>query len=215
MNASSDIKVAEQCLQDIPLNWDGRETVLLLKRVDYNWRQMEWWGFYFEWLCRDRLQREFEIPGERIGRTTFDAKRTINWDFKAKAIKSDDHRCILNDKDAMDASIERHGGHGAIIGLFDVEYNDTDRSFQKWHTELKGGASSYELERAQRTAVSRYRKTRVQLVEIIFVVFDAQLVARLGIHHQGRNSNGRPRPPKYMYDFDDGCIAERMTMGKE
>jgi hypothetical protein len=24
----------------------------------------------------------------------------------------------------------------------------------------------------------------------------------LGIHHQGRNSNGKPRPPKYMLDYD-------------
>lgn len=210
MNATSDIKVAKQCLAGIPTDWDGKDTVLFLKSVDYNWRQMEWWGFYFEWICRDRLKSHFQVPGERIMRTIFDAKREINWDFKAKAIKSDDHRCILNDKCAMDASLARHGNHGVIIGMFDVEYNDEDRSFQKWHAKLKGGISSYEIERKRRTAISRYRKTRVKLDEIIYVVIDSRKAALLGVYQQGRNSNGRPRPPKYMFDFDDGFIADRL-----
>lgn len=214
MSGRDDIKLAKDLLSGLPADWDGKNTVLELKRVDYNWKQMEWWAFYFEWLCRSRLKKSFCIPGERIGRTTFDATCSINWDFKAKAIKSDDHRAILNDADAMNESIARHGEHGVIVGLCDVEYNDEKRSFQKWHTTLKGGKSDYELERETRTAVSRYRKTHARLVEIIFLLIDNTAVKRLSLHHQGRNSNGRPRPPKYMLEFDNAglLITDRIVL---
>lgn len=176
-----------------------------LKEANFNWRQMEWWGFYFEHLCYERLEGSFEIPGDRYGtaRTAcFDVKGSINWDLKAKAIKSDDHRSILNDTKAMNKSIKEYGAHGLIIALCDVEYNDNDRTFQKWHQELKGGKSKYEINREQRTSVSRYRKTTAKLQEILFLVVTSKNISSLEIHHQGRNSNGKPRPPKYMLNYE-------------
>lgn len=102
----------------------------------------------------------------------------------------------------MKASIARHGFHGEIIALCDVEYNDINRSFQKWHSELKGGLSKYEKERKERTSVSRYRKTKAELTEILFVIFTSNDLSKLSIMKQGRNSNGKPRPEKYMLDLE-------------
>ena len=132
--------------------------------------------------------------------------------MKSKAIRSDDHRAILNDKSAMEAAIARHGEHGAIVALCDVEYNDTNRSFQKWHTELKGGQSKYEEARILRTNVSRYRKTRATLMEILFLRFTETDLPLLGTMRQGRNSNGRSRPEKYLLDLEDisGFLAGRL-----
>lgn len=200
-----DICVAKRLLSDVPICWDGKASVLKLKDINYNWRQMEWWSFYFEYLCLNRLESEFARPGDSFGRVktaSFDLKRTINWDLKAKAIKSDDHRSILNDKKAVDDSIRQYGAHGFIVALCDVEYNDDDRAFQKWHEELKGGKSKYEKERELRTSVSRYRKTRAVLQEILFLVVTCKNKYELHEYRQGRNSNGKPRPPKYMLDYD-------------
>ncbi len=208
-----DIKVLKRQLKNLPKVWEGKKCILELKEADYNWRQMEWWAFYFEFLCRSRLNGLFEIPGETFGTVTFDAKREINWDFKAKAIKSDDHRAILNDKHGMRSSIERHGAHGVIIALCDVEYNDVNRTFQKWHAELKGGFSKYERERIARTSVSRYRKTKAELQEILFLLIDAENIEELDTMRQGRNSNGKPRPEKFMLDFEkiDRFIQDKLT----
>lgn len=210
---SNDIVAAKRLLATLPVSWEGKASVLALKEANYNWKQMEWWAFYFEFLCRDRLKGTFEIPGDRINRVTFDLKRTVNWDMKAKAIKSDKHDCILNDREATDASIASHGAHGAIIALCDVEYNDENRTFQKWHSQLKGGLSAYEKERRTRTSVSRYRKTRADLVEILFLRLDATSIKRLGTMQQGRNSNGKPRPPKYLLDLEDleGILVDRIV----
>jgi hypothetical protein len=208
-----DIKVLKRQLKNLPKVWDGKKCILELKEADYNWRQMEWWAFYFEFLCRSRLNGLFEIPGETFGTVTFDAKREINWDFKAKAIKSDDHRAILNDKKAMLQSVEKHGAHGVMIAMCDVEYNDVNRTFQKWHAELKGGLSKYERERIARTSVSRYRKTKAELQEILFLLIDTENVEELDTMRQGRNSNGKPRPEKFMLDFEkiDSFIQGKLT----
>lgn len=206
-----DINIAKELLASLHTHWDGKASVLKMKDADYNWRQMEWWGFYFELLCQKSLGETFSIPGDKYGTAAtshFDLKRSINWDLKAKAIKSDDHRSILNDTVAMDWSIQQYGFHGLIVALCDVEYNDSDRSFQRWHAELKGGKSKYEIEREQRTSVSRYRKTKVDLQEILFLIVNPENISLLGIHHQGRNSNGKPRPPKYMLDYDEENISE-------
>lgn len=209
----NDIATVKKALADLPKVWEGKKSVLELKAADYNWRQMEWWAFYFEHLCHQRLRGAFEVPGERFGTVGFDLKGCVNWDLKAKAIKSDDHKCILNDCAAIDAAIKKHGEHGVIIALCDVEYNDVNRSFQKWHSRLKGGLSAYEKERRTRTAVSRYRKTKAQLAELLFLRFDKAAVQQLGRMNQGRNSNGAPRPPKYMLDLEalSGILVDRLA----
>lgn len=222
MTYDSDVETAKALLVNLRTDWDGKESVLELKAANYNWRQMEWWGFYFELLCQKSLQGEFEIPGEKItlirpdGRRTtvkFDAKRSINWDLKSTAIKLENHKAILNDQAAMDASIQKYGNHGLIIALCEVEYDDADRTFQKWHEKLKGGKSKYEREREQRTTVSRHRKTRVTLTEVLFLVINPQNVSLLDIYHQGRNSDGTSRPTKYMLDLKtaDKFLADKIV----
>ncbi len=179
-----DVTLMKSRLATLPTRWDGKESILKLKEVSYNWRQMEWWAFYFEFLCREALKDICEIPGERFGRVTFDLKRSVNWDLKSKAVKSDDHYAILNDKEATQLTVEKYGEHGAIIALCDVEYNDENRCFQKWHTELKGGKSRYEKLREIRTNASRYRKTKVVLTEILFLRFTAESLPNLGTMKQ-------------------------------
>ena len=193
----------KQRLKTLPKKWDGRESILELKEADYNWRQMEWWAFYFEYKCWLLLRDICEFPGDRINKVSFDMKYHINFDIKAKAIKSDEHKVILNDTEAMEIAMKKHGFHGEIIALCDVEYNDEDRTFQKWHTELKGGLSDYEKGRIQRTSSSRYRKVRAELCEVLIVILTEKNLTNLDVYKQGRNANGRPRPPKYMINLEN------------
>lgn len=202
------IKIIKDSLSAIPTAWDGKESVLAMKERNYQWKQMEWIGFYFELLCNELLENAgFEIPGETYGNTEFDSFFGINWDMKASAIKSDNHRVVLNDQSAIDTSIQNHGNHGIILALLDVDYNDDDRSFQKWHTELKGGLSKYEEKRIKRNATSRYRKTRATVEQILLLSISAKNRGELSTYNQGRNAGGEPRRPKYMIDTERaGCF---------
>ncbi len=112
----------------------------------------------------------------------------------------------------MDESVKSNKYHGEIIAICDVEYNDNDRSFQKWHTELKGGKSDYELKREERTSISRYRKTKVELIEIIIVILNSKSLKELSIMKQGRNSNGSARKYNYMLNLENIDNFENYTI---
>jgi hypothetical protein len=199
---TQDIATLQSALVALPKRWDGRQCVLELKDADYQWRQMEWWAFYFEHKAKQLLGNAFTFPGDRFGNAGFDLKGAINWDLKASAIKTNNHNIILNDCEAMEQSIAQCGFHGENIALCDVEYNDVNRTFQQWHTELKGGKSNYETQREQRTSISRYRKTSAELTEIILLVLNKESLDKLAIMRQGRNANGAPRKEKYMLDVE-------------
>ena len=200
--AKKDIQILLKELLKLPTSWDGKKSVLELKEANYNWRQMEWWAFYFEYKVRELLETKFQIPGDTFGNVSFDLKGNINWDMKASAIKTNNQKIILNDIKSMDFSISNNKYHGEIIALCDVEYNDVNRTFQKWHNELKGGDSKYEQERKQRTSNSRYRKTKAELWKIILLLIDKNTIDILDTYKQGRNSDGSPRRPKYMLDIE-------------
>lgn len=203
-----DVALLTKLLSSLPSEWDGKEAILELRRRNYNWRQMEWIGFYFEVLCRDRIGADFRVPGGRFGNVSFDCFRSINWDMKASVIKTDRHIAILNDTAATDDSIAAHGRHGIIMALADADYNDENRSFQKWHSDLKGGISRYERERIARNATSRYRKTRAALRQILFLTITDDNKQNLAMHAQGRNSNGMPRNPKYGINLENAHLFE-------
>lgn len=197
-----EIEIIRKNIISIQKDWDGKTSILELKEANYNWKQMEWWAFYFEFKCYELFKKEFVIPGDKFVNVRFDMKRNINWDLKAAAIKSHNFSVILNDVDAMNMSIEKHKYHGELIGLCDVEYNDLNRSFQKWHTELKGGMSKYEQKRTERTTISRYRKTKAFLEEIVIVILDKKSLSKLPLMHQGINANGKQRKSKYLFELD-------------
>lgn len=195
-------EIVIDALKDLPTDWEGKRTILELKEAKFNWRQMEWWSFYFEYLARKKLCGEFQIPGRKVGNTIFDFSGRFNWDLKAKAIKSDDHRCILNDKSAMNRSVREKGAHGLVVALCDVEYNDLNRTFQKWWDELKGKKTPYQEKKRAEGALSRYRKTHAVLREILFLRFFEGDLEELDEMRQGKNSNDMPRPTKYMLNLE-------------
>lgn len=198
-----DIDILKSKLVDLPTFCEGKSSVLELKAANYNWRQMEWLGFYFELKIRERLKGVFQIPGDKFDQVEFDLKSGFNWDIKTKARQSKSKEVILNDVVAMDQSIETHGYHGEIVGVFDVTYNDNDRSFKRWHDALKGGPSSYERKRMeQQGSPSRRRKTSAVLLEIYYILLGSDSLLQLGKMHQGKNSNEMPRPPKYMLNLE-------------
>ena len=94
------------------------------------------------------------------------------------------------------------------MALLDVDYNDENRTFQKWHSELKGGLSKYERNRIERNATSRYRKTRATLRQILFLTITAANSETLGMFSQGRNADGSPRNPKYQLDIAESDAFE-------
>ena len=190
------LQLASQNMSKI---WDGRSSIVEMKDGgSKDWKQMEWMGFYFEFLCQTHFDGIIDMPGKKYRSTTFDAFCEISWDFKAHAANTTRHDVITNDVEAIKSTLDDYGYYGIILAIGEVEYNDEQRTFKKWHDELKERISKYEINRINRGAMSRRRKTEFILSEIHFICLDIQTLDQCSsIYQQGRNSNGRPRPPKF------------------
>lgn len=201
------IEKLEELLSKFPTVWDGRDAILEMKNKDYaHWKQMEWIGFYFQFLCDTKLPPLIKIPGPKFGRVEFDGFSEIPWDFKAHPSRNakgkNNDSVIVNDQLAIKAAIKQFGTAGLILAIGDAEYNDIDREFQLWHKEMKGGLSNYEKKRLLRDAPSRLRKTSFQLTEIDLILLDSDIVENLGSFQEGfRNSDGSPRNAKVLLDI--------------
>jgi hypothetical protein len=201
------LKVAKEIsenLKNIPVYWDGRKSILEMKDSGYNqWRQMEWIGFYFQFLCEKHLNKIMKIPGPKYGNTEFDGFNEIPWDFKAHAMNTSSHKIVVNDNEATSMAIKEFGSVGLILAMGEVKYNDDKRTFQKWHEELKGGKSKYELERIERGAWSRLRKVEFKLEQISFIKIDDDVLINCGSFQRNfRNANGTPRREKILLDLE-------------
>jgi hypothetical protein len=157
-------KEISEGFKNIPFVWDGRQSILEMKESSFpHWKQMEWIGWYFQFLCEKFLKDVLEIPGPKFGNVRFDGFKEIPWDFKAHAINTSSHQIIVNDSEATKVAIKNYGCVGLILALGKVKYNDDERTFQRWHEELKGGKSNYEIERIKRGGLVKIKKSRIQL----------------------------------------------------
>ena len=191
-------------LKNIPKKWDGRESILEMKDTNYTqWRQMEWIGFYFQFLCERYLSSIMESPGPTYDRVQFDGFKNIPWDFKAHAMNTNSHKIIVNDREATASGIKDYGAIGLILAFGKVLYDDEDRTFQKWHEALKGGKSEYEIERIERGARSRKRKVSFDLQQISFIKITDDTLVKCDSFQEGlRNANGSPRRPKVLLNLE-------------
>ena len=199
----------EKLLSQIPAAWDGRNAILKMRDSGYpHWKQMEWIGFYFQFLCDIKLSSLLNIQGPRYGKVEFNGFSEIPWDFKAHPNKNangqENKSVIVNDRLAITKAIKQFGGAGLILATGDVKYNDEDRSFQVWHKKLKGGLSEFEKQRILRKAPSRLRKTMFRLKEIKIILLDDKMVRQLDSFQEGfRNSDRSPRNAKVLLNLDD------------
>ena len=111
----------------MPDKWDGKQCILELRNAGYQWRQMEWIGWCFEYKAINLLQARFGLhPGPSFGSTRFDFKLNFVWDFKSHPLNSASHPwVIVNDREAIDKCISNFDGLGVIIAEGEVEYDDS------------------------------------------------------------------------------------------
>lgn len=197
-------KLIAENLKNIPNKWDGHKSILEMKKTNFpHWKQMEWMGFYFQFLCEKHLSKIMKIPGPRYGNVSFDGFLNIPWDFKSHAMNTSSHQIIVNDSEALSMAINEFKEVGVILALGEVLYNDEQRTFQKWHDKLKGGASGYVKERVKRGAWSRLRKVSFNLKQISFIrITDETLVKSGSFQENFRNSDGTPRRSKLLLDLE-------------
>jgi hypothetical protein len=191
--------------QHLPSHVDGRDAIEQMRQEgSRNWRQMEWIGFWFEhFVDVVFLTGTTGLTGPKYGTTQFDFMLDEPWDLKAhpNSITS----IILNDTAAVNSCIAEHGALNYLLLSGEVEYDDSEQSFKQWHDSLKGKTSKYEETRVEEGRPSRRRKVSfsprsLHAFRLDKLSIDRSLSTKTLTYFQTgmRNSNGKPRPPKYM-----------------
>ncbi len=191
--------------------WEGKKSIVELKSAgSKQWRQMEWIGWYFEFLCNKHLSEKMTMPSpKKYGNVSFDGFLEFPWDFKSHA-KNSGNTVVINDSEATSRAIEEFGCVGVILAEGNVEYDNESRDFKKWHDELKGGISNYEKKRIQRNVFSRIRKISMKIEKIYFIKIDDETLIKCGNFQENfRNSNGNPRRKKVLLDLQE--IKEKIA----
>jgi hypothetical protein len=200
MSLAAAVDLIAERLTRAPRHWNGRDAILEMRRAGFgHWKQTEWIGWYFQYLCSSLLASVMQIPGPSFGHPQFDGLLLIPWDFKSHAINKSRHEVIVNDSEAVASAISVYGSVGLILASGEASYNDRARTFRDWHEGLKGGPSEYTENRIARGAWSRRYKVAFALREIALIqITDATLVKCGTFQKDFRNADGSPRRGKVL-----------------
>lgn len=192
--------VADVVARHTPIFMDGKACVQEMKDLgDPNWKQVQWQGFYFEMKASSALTASLGGGRQKLFNTSFDYVRNFLWDLKAHSSENESgipsSGCILNDSRAIEQAVDETG-LGFIILSGKPVY---DRDFTRWHKDYRGGGDAEPV----RTLKSHFTS---QSLDIFFVPNTRRLerarnLKELTINAQGKNSNSKPRPPKYQIDL--------------
>lgn len=182
--------------------WDGRTSVEEMRGAEFrHWRQSEWIGFYFEFIGIPALVNAFGGGPLRVGNVTFDYSLGVPWDLKAHSDSSTS--AILNDARSVDDRL-RSGALGFVVLSGSSEY-DEDGLFDNWHRRVTRQEKRHRMSnsRNQRRRKLAFRPTSLDAYLIRDQGHRTQLIAgrALAVRAQGRQSDGRPRAPKYHLDL--------------
>jgi hypothetical protein len=192
-----------------PKRFDAKESIKWLHKHSSQKRQDEWAAFFFE---------EYSFPllinflggwkGPRITKDKrFDYQREFVWDLKMESIvdKNGSKTKIvpLNDKSATDRILNDEKGIGFIVAKTEFSF-DLNGTLKKWR-------NNFENKIAKKTGSGKTRvlKTNGNVKELIGVTIEgkngidkAVKDGWISIFKQGKNSNGKARPPKYQMHVD-------------
>lgn len=215
MSTTSSGAMIARCIYDsLPRYWDGRECVEELRTLDFQWRQMEWIGWWFEHRAMQVLAPYGAKGGPTFGSVAFDCELNGIWDFKTHTrMANRAGYAYLNDQWAVDACVASRQHLGWIIAIGTSVYDETG-DFKRWHDQLKGEESKYVTHGRAIGRRSRKRKAAFLLDEVVWFEFRSHEdidvavssdVLRRGLQAQQQNSNGSSRRPKYGFSYARWC----------
>jgi hypothetical protein len=170
------------------------------------YRQMEWFGFGIEHRARRLFNGILSFSGRAYGNTTFDAVMEdtgIDLDLKGHVLVNAagalNHKILANARTAMDASVAANG----VLALLVLEGHavfDLDGLLRAWRIAFNGGLSKVSLQNIAQGRRRRLLKTSVRVTAANIYLLDADDLASLDNHAQGRQANGASRKAKYALD---------------
>lgn len=207
-NLSPTVAEAFGGLSLIPSHWVGATVGQEMKDASYrHWKQIEWQGFYFEFLAPDFLpdtvKMHDRIPSARrdvfdadTGGTAFDLKTHVLTNARGGANTS----IPWNDGQSIEDVVKRDGQIGLVVAHGEASFGNL---FETWRVAAAGGLSKVQLENRRLGRRKRKRKDTFRITKLAVYVFSAADFAHLKkagvikVFNQGRQHTGEARATKY------------------
>lgn len=151
---------------------DGQEAIIEMKEKGWNWKEVEWPGFYLKHKIRElvisRYPSDFEeynqgklylVKGEHIWDTRFNVQQRGTWN----------HVPFMS-TDNINKLIEECNGIGVLVVNAIANY-DLGFAFYDWHEELKERPSDYTEQREAEGRPSRVRKIAFMITRVYAYYF--------------------------------------------
>ncbi|SMH72610.1 hypothetical protein [Candidatus Nitrosotalea okcheonensis] len=188
--------------QYFPKRFEGKDSIQWLHRFSNHKKQDEWAAFFFQDYSFPLLTKFLGgWKGPRITNSSrFDYQREYAWDLKLKANHNVKGKPLdwapLNDIRSTERVIGQESGIGLVIANVDFTY-DKDGSLRKWRNKLEGskrtgGKGTHVLKKA-----GNVTDLKAVFIPNMREIKNAITDGWIGIFKQGKNSNGKPREPKY------------------
>lgn len=193
---------------------DGHIAIQEMKDDGFpGWQDVEWAGYHIKYLiqqaCDEYLPGQFTpyVQGRRHL-----IRGDHLWDSRFNA--NEEEIVILGDVQEYNDLIRLNRGIGILV--VDAQANsDLTGDFIQWHDDLKGGISTYTVERELEGRPPRRRKTEYMIRKIrayFFNIGDFETGVHDGwlndtFQQSMRNANADPRNPKYKFKISD--VPER------
>ena len=202
------------------VEWNGRSCVNEMREADHNqWKQIEWVGWYFEFVGLPAIINAHGGGPEKIGRTTFDYVRNYVWDLKTHAeegvrVPGDFKRpAPLNDKAAMEECLSERGSLG-FITLSGAASFEGHVEFDNWHRALRGKASSMSTSPRRLKVAFKPICLEAYAFEGECALQEACETGELRVFNQGHQASGAPRNPKYQLNLGKARAAGRVKASR-
>lgn len=209
------MKIAEVVIKNVPKILDGKECIKQMRfQEDSRWRQVQWQGFYIEMILQATLTNLLGGGRKKLVNTVFDYSLENIWDIKTHSDsdskgKNASGLVILNDSRAVDLALQ-NGGLGLILlsGIPTYDYE-----FTKWHKIFRGDSGNDPI----RILKSKFE---VLSLDMFFIPNYSRLELALTkqeilLKSQGKNSNGKPRPPKYWLNLNNAINSDLKLISRK
>lgn len=208
--------------QRIARHWDGQLCVREMREAESpNWRQIEWPGFYFEYIGVPALIDTFGGGPVTYANTRFDYSNASVWDLKVHS-KDGGNNAILNAQDAFNACLDTGRGLGFLMLSGEAEF-DEDGTFRQWHTGLEDRPSRQFVPNNPGRQRRRKRAFTPGHIDAFHLptpsrLQQALLEGSIRVHRQGRQPGGASRRDKFALNVpaarrSDLLVADRRLAG--
>ena len=189
------LKIIEYIPKISEKEWNAKDCILEMKEAGYkNWKQTEWIGFYLEFLTE-----KTSLPGIAqfklfVGNTSFNGCAGKNvMDYKTS---SSNKNIILNDKSAVDQVVKKYKELAYVIIEGKIE-KERDKELDEWRKAITG-RSKYVINGEKKGRRHRKLKTKFFPKKALYISVTGKNIKQLKTFSQGKNSDGKPRKPKYI-----------------